>query len=334
MDPVLVFAAVATPTVPRRPGPEPRPFRFAAQLSRPAEHSSRSWAELARKAEGLGYSALLMPDHFGEQLAPVPALAAAAAATEHLRLGTLVFGNDYRHPVVLAKEAATLDLLSDGRLEIGLGAGWMRSDYDQAGMAYDPPALRVSRLEEAVQVVAGLLGADGPFSFTGDHYTVRDHTLYPRPLQRPRPPLVIGGGGRRVLTLAGRHADIVSINVNLRDGTGGPEVAPDASPDSTRRKVGWVRAAAGGRFDELELNTLVGFAVITDKGPSVCASLAPAFGVSPHDVRHVPLALVGTLEEIEEELRWRREEYGISYLSVEADCWEALAPVVQRLTGT
>ena len=314
--------------------PTRRPFRFAAQLSRPAERTSRGWAELARRAEGLGYSALLMPDHFGEQLAPVPALAAAAAATERLRLGTLVFGNDYRHPVVLAKEAATLDLLSDGRLEIGLGAGWMRSDYDQAGMAYDPPPTRVSRLEEAIEVLTGLLGTDGPFSFSGRHYTVRDHVLYPPPVQRPRPPLIVGGGGRRVLSIAGRHADIVSINVNLRDGTGGPEVAPDASPESTRRKVGWVRAAAGDRFAHLELNTLVGFAVITDKAASVCEAMAPAFGVSPDDVRHVPLALVGTLEEIEEELRWRREEYGISYLSVEADCWEALAPVVQRLTGT
>ncbi|MDE3086827.1 MAG: TIGR03621 family F420-dependent LLM class oxidoreductase [Acidobacteriota bacterium] len=312
----------------------PRPFRFAAQLSRPTDLTSRGWAELARKAEGLGYSALLMPDHFGEQLAPVPALAAAAAATEHLRLGALVFGNDYRHPVVLAKEAATLDLLSDGRLEIGLGAGWMRSDYDQAGMAYDPPATRVGRLEEAVEVLTGLLGAEGPFSFTGRHYRVADHALFPRPVQRPRPPVIVGGGGRRVLSLAGRRADIVSINVNLRDGTGGPEVAPDASPESTRRKVGWVRAAARERFGGLELNTLVGFAVVTDRASSVYEAMAPAFGVTAEDVRHVPLALVGTLEEIEEELRWRREEYGISYFSVEAECWEALAPVVQRLTGT
>jgi len=310
-----------------------RPFRFAAQLSRPSEPTATSWAELARRAEGLGYSTLLMPDHFGEQLAPVPALVAAAQATERLRVGTLVFDNDYRHPLVLAKEAATIDLLTDGRLELGLGAGWMRSDYDQSGIAYDSPATRVDRFEEGVRVVIGLLEADGPFSFDGAHYTVTEHTPFPRPVQRPRPPLIIGGGGRRVLSIAARHADIVSINVNLRAGTGGPEVAPNASPESTRRKVAWVKEAAGARFSDIELNTLIGFAVITDDAHNMVEALAPAFGIAPEDAVHVPLALIGTLEEIEEELEWRRREYGISYYSVEADCWESLAPVVERLTG-
>jgi probable F420-dependent oxidoreductase len=310
-----------------------RPFRFAAQLSRPPEPTAASWAELARTAEGLGYSTLLMPDHFGEQLAPVPALVAAAQATERLRVGTLVFDNDYRHPLVLAKEAATVDLLTDGRLELGLGAGWMRSDYEQSGIAYDPPATRIDRFEEAVTIVTGLLEAEGPYSFAGAHYTVTDHTPYPRPVQRPRPPLVIGGGGRRVLSIAARHAEIVSINVNLRAGSGGPEVAPNASPESTRRKVAWVREAAGARFEEIELNCLIGFAVITEDGAQMAEALAPAFGIAPEEARHVPLALIGTLEEMEEELEWRRREYGISYYSVEADCWEALAPVVQRLTG-
>jgi probable F420-dependent oxidoreductase len=311
-----------------------RPFRFAAQLSRPPEPTAAAWAELARRAEGLGYSTLLMPDHFGEQLAPVPALVAAAQATERLRVGTLVFDNDYRHPLVLAKEAATVDLLTDGRLELGLGAGWMRSDYEQSGIAYDPPVTRVDRFEEAVRVVTGLLEADGPYSFEGTHYTVTEHTPYPRPVQRPRPPLIIGGGGRRMLTIAARHADIVSINVNLRAGTGGPEVAPNASPESTRRKVAWVKEAAGSRFADIELNTLIGFAVITDDAKQMAEALAPAFGIAPEDARHVPLALMGTLEEMEEELWWRRQEYGVSYYSVEADCWEALAPIVQRLTGT
>ena len=316
------------------PMPNDRRFRFAAQLGRPPGDEPGAWAAQARKAEELGYATLLMPDHFGEQLAPVPALMAAADATERLRIGTLVFDNDYRHPLVLAKEAATLDLLSDGRLELGLGAGWMRSDYDQSGMAYDAPGVRVERFAEAVDIVAGLLQAEGPFSYAGRHYTITEHTPYPRPRQRPRPPLVIGGGGRRVLSIAARRADIVSINVDLRAGTGGPEAAPNASPASTRQKVAWVREAAGDRFDDLELNTLVGFAVITDKASSVAESLSPVFGVDPAEVLHVPLALIGTLEEIEEELQWRRREYAISYVSVEADCWEALAPVVQRLTGT
>jgi probable F420-dependent oxidoreductase len=311
-----------------------RPFRFAVQLSRPAQPTASAWAELARRAEGLGYSTLLMPDHFGDQLAPVPALVAAAQATEHLRVGTLVLDNDYRHPLVLAKEAATLDLLSDGRLELGMGAGWMRSDYEQSGIGYDPAPTRVDRFEEAVQIVTGLLEADGPFSFAGEHYTITEHVPHPRPVQRPRPPLIIGGGGRRVLSMAARHAEIVSINVNLHQGTGGPEVAPNASPDATRRKVGWVREAAGERFEQIELNCLIGFAVVTDDTAGMVEALAPAFGLAPEQARHVPLALIGTLEEMEEELRWRRREYGISYFSVEADCWEALAPVVQRLAGT
>ena len=214
----------------------PHPFRFAAQLSTAPDATARTWADQARKVEDLGFSTLLMPDHFGDQLAPVPAMMAAADATTHLRIGTLVFDNDYRHPLVLAKEAATLDLLSDGRLELGLGAGWMRSDYEQSGITYDAASVRVDRFEEAVAIVTGLLESAGPFSFTGEHYTVTDHTPTPRPVQHPRPPIIIGGGGRRVLSIAGRHAEIVSINVNLKAGTGGPEAAPNASPTRLARR--------------------------------------------------------------------------------------------------
>lgn len=311
----------------------PRRFRFAAQLGRAPEATPDAWAAQARKAEDLGYSALLMPDHFGDQLAPVPALMAAADATTTLRVGALVFDNDYRHPLVLAKEAATIDVLSGGRLELSLGAGWMRTDYEQSGIPYDPPGVRVDRFEEAVQVVKGLLGAEEPYSFSGHHYTISHHLPAPRPVQRPHPPLTIGGGGRRVLSIAAREADVVGINVNLHQGTGGPETAPDASPDSTRRKVGWVREAAGDRFDELELNTLVGFVMVTDDRQSLAEAMAPHFGVGPADVLHTPLALLGTVDEMVEELEWRRAEYGISYLSVESDAWESLAPVVARLAG-
>ncbi len=309
-------------------------FRFAAQLSKAPEGTARSWAEQARHCEGLGYSALLMPDHFGDQLAPVPALAAVAAATTTLRLGSLVFGNDYRHPFVLAKEAATLDLLSEGRFELSLGAGWMKTDYEQAGLAYDTPRVRVERFEEAVQVIQGLLRTDGPFSFDGAYYTVREHSLLPRPVQRPGPPIIIGGGGKRVLTFAAQHADIVSINANLRDGTGGPETAPNMSPERTREKVAWVREAAGSRFDNLELNALIGFVMITDDANGIYDAMAPAFGIDPDEARHVPGILVGTLDEMAEELQWRREEYGITYWSIEADSWDALGPIVSKLSGT
>jgi probable F420-dependent oxidoreductase len=311
-----------------------RKFRFAAQLSRAPDGTARSWAEQARKAEDLGYSALMMPDHFGDQLAPVPALAAVADATTTLRMGSLVFGNDYRHPLVLAKEAATLDVLSEGRFELSLGAGWMRTDYDESGITYDTPRVRVDRFEEAVTVLNGLLRSDGPFSFEGEHYQVHEHTLLPRPVQQPGPPLIIGGGGKRILSFAARNADIVSINVNLRDGTGGPETAPNATPERTREKIGWVKEAAGARFDSLELNSLIGFVMITEDATGIIEAMAPHFGIDTKDALHIPLALIGTLDEMTEELRWRREEYGISYWSIEADSWEQLAPVVSELTGT
>jgi probable F420-dependent oxidoreductase len=309
-------------------------FRFAAQLSTAPGGTARSWAEQARRAEDLGYSALLMPDHFGDQLAPIPALAAVASATTTLRMGSLVFGNDYRHPVVLAHEASTLDVLSEGRFELSLGAGWMKTDYEAAGIPYDSPKVRVDRFEEAIQVVQGLLRTDGPFSFKGAHYEVHEHQLLPRPVQQPGPPLIIGGGGRRVLSIAARYADIVSINVNLRGGTAGVEVAPNASPASTRQKVAWVKEVAGDRFDDLELNALIGFVVVTDDADGLVEAMAPQFGIEPTDARHIPLALIGTIEEMAEELRWRRQEYGISYWSIESDAWETLGPVVSTLAGT
>ena len=155
-----------------------------------------------------------------------------------------------------------------------------------------------------------------------------------RPVQDPGPPLIIGGGGTRVLSFAARHADIVSINVNLREGTGGPETAPNASPERTREKLAWVKEAAGDRFDQLELNALIGFVMITDDRSSIIEAMAPHFGISSDDALHIPLALLGTLDQMEEELRWRRQEYGISYWSIEADSWEALGPVVSSLSGT
>jgi len=309
------------------------PFRFAAQLAKSPDGTAAGWAEQARKAEDLGYSALLMPDHFDDQLAPVPALMAAADATTTLRVGALVFDNDYRHPLVLAKEAATLDLLSGGRLELGLGAGWMRSDYEQSGIAYDPPSVRIDRFEEGVAIIKGLLSSEDAFSFSGKHYTVTGHAATPRPVQQPQPPITIGGGGKRILTLAAKYADVVGINVDLRAGTAGPEAAPNATPEATRQKVRWVREAAGDRFDSIELNTLVGFVMVTDDRAQMVEALAPSFGLDPADALHVPLALIGTLEEMEEELQWRRENYGISYFSLTQDAWELLAPVVARLQG-
>lgn len=309
----------------------PRPFRFAAQISSSA--SAADWSETARKVEDLGYSTLGMPDHFGDQLAPVPAMMAAACATSTLRVAALVFDNDYKHPVVLAKEAATMDLLSDGRLELGLGAGWMRTDYEQSGMAYDPPSVRVDRFEEGLAVIKGLLG-DGPFSFSGTHYTVTELDGQPRPVQRPHPPIVIGGGGRRVLSIAAREADIVSVNPNLREGLGGVETAPDTVPAATTRKIEWIREAAGPRFGEIELNVLIGFCMITDDPLPIAEAMAPAFGgITPTEALHVPICLIGSIDSMVDELQRRREEWGFSYIGIEGP-WEDFAPVVSRLAGT
>jgi probable F420-dependent oxidoreductase len=305
-----------------------KPFRFSAQIQQPM--SGREWAETARKVEDLGYSALTMSDHFGDQLSPLAGMMAAADATTTLRVGTLVFDNDYRHPLILAKEAATIDLLSDGRLELGLGAGWMRSDYEGSGMPYDSAGVRIDRFEEGIAVVKGLM-ADGPFSFTGKHYTITAHEGTPKPKQRPHPPIIIGGGGKRVLHIAGREADIVSINANLKDGMGGAETAPNLAPAVTTQKVQWALEGAAGR--DIELHALVGFMVFTDDPMSVMGAMAPAFGITPEEALHVPVGLVGTVDSMVEELRWRREEWGISYITVEGP-WEEFAPVVSRLAGT
>ena len=308
-----------------------RKFRFGIQLHH--AKSGDEWREQVRKAEDLGYSTAFMPDHFGDQLAPVPALAAAASVTTDLRIGALVFDNDYKHPVVLAKEMATLDLLSDGRLEFGLGAGWMRSDYEQSGIPFEPAKVRVDRFEEAVAVCKGLF-ADGSFSFKGEHYTVSDLDGMPKPVQRPRPPFLIGGGGRRMLSIAAREADIVGINPNLKRGAMDAETALDATAEAMDRKVAWLREAAGDRFDELELNVLVFVAMVVDDRASVFESLAGGFGVTPEQAAGIPNAVVGTVDQICEDLQARRERWGISYVVFQDAALDMMAPVVAKLSGT
>ena len=232
----------------------PRKFRFGVQLS--TAPSGEAWAAVARKAEDLGYSTLFMPDHFGDQLAPVPALMAAADATTTLRVGALVLDNDYKHPVVLAKEAATIDVLSGGRLEFGIGAGWMNTDYEQSGIPKDRDGVRIARMAEALEVYKGLW-ADGAYSFSGEHYTITELDGLPKPVQQPHPPILIGGGGPKVLGIAGRHADIVGINPSIPKGYVDASAAQDTTPERVDQKVQWLRDGAGDRFDDLELNVLV-----------------------------------------------------------------------------
>jgi probable F420-dependent oxidoreductase len=307
-----------------------RRFRFGAQIS--FAGTAEEWAAKARRVEELGYSTLCMPDHFDDQLAPIPALVAAAAATSTLRVGTLVLDNDYRHPLLTAKETATVDLLSGGRFELGMGAGWLRSDYEQSGIACDTPGVRIDRLAEGVAVVKGLL-AGGKFSFSGRHYRVSNHPGTPLPVQRPHPPLLIGGGGRRILSLAGREADIVSVNFDLSSGSIGAQLGATATAGATAEKVGWVREAAGDRFDNLELSCTAYLTMVTDDREAVAAGLGVGFGLDAEDVLAMPNFAVGTVTEIADELERRRDELGFSYVVVGGECHEAMAPVVARLAG-
>src|SRR5437588_7375465 len=229
--------------------PRHRAFRFDVQEHR--AHSANNWRDKVRALESMAYSAVYLPDHFGDQLGPIAALMAAADATTTLRIGSLVFANDYRHPVVLAKEAATLDLLSGGRFELGIGAGWLRSEYEQTGIPFDPPGLRVERMQEALHILKGSF-AENPLTFTGKHYTITHLESFPKPSQKPHPPLLIGAGSKRMLSIAAREADIIGILPKaLTNGTISEDPA-ERFAESIAQKVEWIRQAAGERFDELE----------------------------------------------------------------------------------
>jgi probable F420-dependent oxidoreductase len=306
-------------------------FRFGLQVSRTA--SGQEWRELARKAEDLGYATLYAPDHLDDQWAPMVALAVAAEATTTLRVGTLVLDNDFRHPVLMAKEAATLDAMTEGRFELGLGAGWLRADYDQSGIEMDPPGTRIARLGEAIEIMRAMWG-EGSATFDGTHYRVRDVVGAPAPLTPGGPPLVIGGGSRRILDLAGRHADIVSIVPSLAAGFVGPEMAAEAVAEKYADRVRWALDAAGARAGEIELQCWTVAVQVVPNAAEVAASLAPLFALTPEQLRAAPAALIGSVPEIVDILRARREELGFSYIVVHEAEMDALAPVLAELAGT
>ena len=280
----------------------------------------------------MGYSGLYLPDHFGDQPGPIAALMAAADATTTLRVGSLVFDNDYRHPVVLAKEAATIDLLSDGRFDLGIGAGWLVSDYEQAGIPYDPAGTRIDRLEEALAVIKGLFTGK-PFSFTGKHYSIKDMEGSPLPVQKPHPRFLLGGGGRRMLRLAAREADIVHVNYNLNEGRINPKLVRTGLAEATDEKLRWIKEAAGERLESIELGVTVFFANVTDDRDSIASMMAPSMGFEPRDVLEMPHFLIGTMDQIEEDLKARRDRYAFSDVLVPGDAAELIAPVVEHLDG-
>jgi probable F420-dependent oxidoreductase len=309
-----------------------RPFRFG--LVATGAPSRAAWLATARKAEQLGYATLLLEDHLTNALAPIAALMSAADATRTLRLGTFVFGNDFRHPATLAQEVATLDLLSGGRIELGLGTGYRHDDYLHRGLALDPPGTRVKRFEEAVRIIKGCF-SDQPFTFAGEYYTLQEHQGLPKPLQRPHPPLLIGGGSRRMLSLAAREADIVSVNIRTTP-AGGYDLT-SITGEAAAEKVAWVQTAAGARRDVIELNIIASFVAVTDHRRQRAEELLRQWGVpserlSVAQLLASPSALIGTVEQIVADLQERRARMGFSYIVVH-EPMEPFAPVVERLRG-
>jgi probable F420-dependent oxidoreductase len=310
------------------------PFRFLADASPIV--TGPELAERARRAEGMGYHALVFPDHLVDQFSPTVAMATVAAVTSTLRVAAFVLNNDLRHPAVLAQELASIDVLSAGRLDVAIGAGWNKPEYDAIGVAFDRAPVRQARLSESIKVLKGLFGGE-PFNFTGEHYTITDYAASPVPVQRPHPPFFIGGGGRRTMELAAREADIVGL---------APRISADGKVDAesftlaaTREKIGWVREAAGSRFDCLEFNIYpsVWPATVTDdlhgETRRVIDELRARAGVelSEEDVLDSPHLFIGSVDRLVEKFLHLREELGIT--SVMLGEIDELAPVLERLAG-
>ena len=302
-----------------------RPFRFA--ITAGSAESGADWRAKARRIEELGYDVLLITDHLTQQLAPVPAMAAALEATTTLRVGSYVFANDYRNPLMLAKEIATLDHLSGGRVELGLGAGWYVRDYEMLGIPYDPPGVRVSRMIESVRLLERLF-RDEAVDASGSFYTVHGATLRPR---RPRPPLMIGGGGPRILRFAAEHADIIALNPRF-DANGHP-VLSDLTTGATLRKLEVLRAALGDRFEKVELNAFIVDAGVTDEPRSRLDAVATRFKATAAQLVDSPFFLYGSTAELKRLLVERRERLGITYYGLPERALEPFAPLVRELRG-
>ena len=310
-----------------------KPFRFGVSIWHVA--SRVELAEKAKKIEGLGYDILNFPDHLTDRVAPMPAMVSAAEATTCLRVGTNVLNNDLRHPVLVAREAAAVDLLTDGRLQLGLGAGSIKSEYDEAGLQFDAGRVRVARLAEAVSIIKRLLQGE-EVAIAGRYYQVAGHTIAPLPAQKPHPPILIGGNGPRLLTLAAREADIVGFSgITFRKGGAAP---PDLSAwraSAVDERVELVRKAAGEeRFAQLELSALVQRVVVTKDRRAAAKELAARWPqLSADDILQSPYVLVGTAEEMSEDLQVRRDRWGLSYYIVHEPYLDDVAPVVARLAG-
>jgi probable F420-dependent oxidoreductase len=310
--------------------PDARRLRFAVQLVGALD--GPGWATLAKRAEESGFDVVSLPDHLGEQFAPLPALTAAACATTRLRLSMFVLANDMRHPGVLAKEVATLDVLSGGRVELGLGAGWDQAEYDALGIPFDRPSVRIARLEESVWAIRALLAGEA-VSVQGDHYQLQGLSVRPRPVQSGGVPIVLGGGGRKMLSLAGRLADIVSVAAENNGRTDPSVLGPGITRAVVENQIGWVREAAGARFDRIELNLRVRMAAIGVDREAEARAGAVGMDCSADDLLGSPFCLLGSVDEVVAQLLRTRDELGISYFTISQRHMEEMAPVVARLAG-
>ena len=307
-------------------------FRFGVNLRSAA--SRAEWQDKARKVEALGYASLTVPDHLTELIAPFPALVSAAAVTNRIELGTHVLNNDLRHPVLVAREAAAVDLLSDGRFQLGMGAGSIRAEYEEAGLHFDRGRERVEHLAEAITVIKALLRGER-VNFSGRHYRISEHIIAPLPIRRPHPPILIGGNGPRLLELAAREADIVGLSgITFRGGGSRPPDLSGWRVTAVDERVNLVRRAAGERFEHLEICVLLQRVIATDDRQSTAAELAQRWvDLTADEILQSPYVLIGTLEQMNEDLKMRRQRWGISYCVVQEPYLDALAPVVGRLAG-
>ncbi len=304
------------------------PFRFAVHSS--IAPTMAAWRDHARLAEELGYSALYVTDHFDAQFGPLVAATVAAEATTSLHVGTLVLNNDLRNPVVLAKEIASLGLAAEGRIEVGLGAGWLRSDYEETGIHYDDPGARVDRLAESLIIMKSLWSQDET-TFAGRYYEVSHARCDPRPASPPR--VIVGGGSRRVLTVAAEQADIVGVTRSMASGEKGGALGSETTLGHYERCLAWVREASGDRFGSLELQ-IAAFAVVVVGSSRAAARTATMLGFDGEAALDLPIVLIGTVDDLCERLVERRQRWGFSNVVVPDEAMEAFAPVVARLAGT
>jgi probable F420-dependent oxidoreductase len=304
------------------------PFRFGVHAS--VAPTMSAWRDQARMAEDLGYSTLYVADHLGAQFGPLVATTVAAEATSTLHVGTVVLNNDLRNPVVLAKEIATLGLAAEGRVEVGLGAGWLQTDYTQTGIEFDPAGVRVDRLAESLSVMK-TLWREGEATFTGKHYSLREAHCEPRPEALPR--VIVGGGSRRVLTVAARHADTVGVNTSLATGLSAGDLASQATFDHYDRCLTWIREAAPDRFDSIELQ-MMAFATKIVTSRRAAARTATMLGLPGEDALELPIVLIGAVDELCERLLEYRKRWGFTNIVVSGDAMQSFAPVVDQLAGT